>query len=58
MINNEGWGVWGGFTTPQRRWIRRNVDKERWGDYAHLELVVPEPGYFKDWGDDLDDDEE
>jgi hypothetical protein len=46
LINNEQKGVWGGMTGPQRRWIRRNVPKERWRQDTWLRENVPEPEYF------------
>jgi hypothetical protein len=52
LINNEQKGVWGGMTGPQRRWIRRNVHKDRWIDDDHLRLIVPDPDYFSNLDDE------
>lgn len=58
LINNEQKGVWGGMTGPQRRWIRRNVPKDRWNDDAHLRLIVPDPDYFANLDDEDPDEDE
>lgn len=52
LVNNDQNGVWGGMTGPQRRWIRRNVPRERWVDDTWLRENVPEPGYFTNLGDE------
>ena len=57
LINNEGKGVWGGMTTPQRRWIRRNIPRHLWHDEKALRSKVPPPNYFKDYGDEDPDEE-
>jgi hypothetical protein len=57
LINNDQDGVWGGMTRPQRRWIRRNVPRERWTDDAWLRENVPNPDYFADYGDEDPDEE-
>lgn len=51
LENNDGHGVWGGMTVPQRRWIRRNVPRDKWWDDTTLRETVPPPEYFKDLGD-------
>lgn len=50
LVNNDQHGVWGGMTAPQRRWIRRNIPRERWRDEAHLREVAPPPEYFNNHG--------
>lgn len=57
LINNDQNGVWGGLTEPQRKWIRRNIPRERWRDDDHLRERVPPPDYFKDYGDEDPDEE-
>lgn len=58
LENNDSYGVYGGMTVPQRRWIRRNIpDKARWYDDAYLRDRVPAPDYFKDLGDEDPDEE-
>lgn len=52
LINNEQYGVWGGLTDPQRRWIRRNIPRDKWNDDTYLRQRVPPPTYFKDLGDE------
>ena len=29
-VNNEHYGIWGGLSSEQRHWMRRNVPKEEW----------------------------
>lgn len=57
LINNEGRGVWGGLTAPQRKWLRRYVPRDRWNDDAYLRERVPPPEHFKDLGDEDDDED-
>lgn len=52
LVNNEQKGVWGGLTGPQRRWIRRNIPKDRWRDDAWLRDTVPPPDYFTNYDDE------
>lgn len=56
LANNDSTGVWGGMTTPQRRWIRRNMAKADWYNEKALRDKVPGPDYFKDYGDETEDD--
>lgn len=58
LMNNDQSGVWGGMTVPQRKWIRRNVEKDLWRDDDHLREVTPPPEYFEDLGDEDPDYEE
>lgn len=58
LMNNDQSGVWGGMTTNQRRWIRRNVSRDLWRDDKHLREVVPTAEYFEDLGDEDPDWEE
>ncbi len=59
LVNNDLHGVWGGMTSPQRKWVRRNIPSIRWRDSEHLREVVPPPDYFSSMGDeDPDEDEE
>ena len=58
LVNNDANGVWGGMTGPQRRWIRRNVTKDKWTEDEWLRDNVPAPDYFKDLGDEDPDWEE
>lgn len=57
LLNNEQYGVWGGLTDPQRRWIRRNIPRVHWTDDVYLREKVPDPDYFKDYGDENPDEE-
>lgn len=57
LINNDKNGVWGGMTGPQRRWIRRNVPRDRWTDEVHLRDIVPPTDHFSNL-DDEDPDED
>ena len=52
LINNDQHGVFGGMTAPQRKWIRRNVPKDRWRDDGYLRQIVPPPDYFTNLGDE------
>lgn len=58
LVNNDQHGVFGGMTVPQRRWIRRNVPKERWTNDAWLRENVPEPAYFVNLGNEDPDADE
>lgn len=59
LVNNDNHGVFGGMTVPQRRWIRRNVPKDRWRDDEYLRNTVPPPDYFSNYGnEDPDADEQ
>lgn len=58
LVNNEAKGVWGGMTGPQRRWIRRNIPKDRWRDESYLREIVPEPGYFANYDNEDPDHQE
>lgn len=58
LVNNDQHGVFGGMTVPQRRWIRRNVPRDRWDDDAWLREIVPPPDYFSNLGDEDPDAEE
>jgi hypothetical protein len=58
LVNNDSIGVFGGMTAPQRRWIRRNIPKERWNDDRFLRDTVPPPDYFTNYGDEDPDAEE
>lgn len=57
LTNNDG-GVWGGMTLPQRRWIRRNVPRDKWEDEEYLRNEVPPPERFKDLGDEDPEEED
>lgn len=52
LVNNDGVGVFGGMTTPQRKWLRRNAPKDKWNDDEWLRDNVPPPEHFKDLGDE------
>ena len=58
LVNNDQHGVFGGMTAPQRRWVRRNIPKDRWRDEGYLREVVPEPDYFQNYGDEDPDADE
>jgi hypothetical protein len=58
LINNDQKGIWGGMTGPQRRWIRRNVPRDRWRDDAHIRDIVPPPDYFANLDDEDPDEDE
>jgi hypothetical protein len=58
LVNNDHHGVWGGLTGPQRRWIRRNIPRERWTDDKLLRELVPAPDYFSNLGDEDPDAED
>jgi hypothetical protein len=58
LINNDHHGVWGGMTGPQRRWIRRNIPRDRWTDDTFLRDTVPPPEYFVNLGDEDPDADE
>jgi Transcription factor WhiB len=47
MINNEVYGVWGGMTQEDRRWMRLNMERSHWGWYP--------PGSFVPVAADADD---
>lgn len=55
LINNEQSGAFGGFTTEQRRWIRRNRDlipRSEWGDSERWRWIVPSPEFFDEQDED------
>lgn len=58
LINNDPTGVFGGVTVGQRRWIRRNVPRERWTDDAWLRDTVPPPSHFSNLGDEDPDEDD
>lgn len=58
LINNDAHGVWGGLTGPQRRWVRRNVPRDRWTNEQWLHENVPPPDYFGNLGDEDPDEDE
>lgn len=58
LTNNEANGVWGGMTGPQRRWIRRNVPRDRWQEDDYLREIVPPPDYFPNLMDEDPDEED
>jgi hypothetical protein len=58
LINNDQKGIWGGMTGPQRRWIRRNVPKDRWRNDMWLRENVPPPDYFSNLDNEDPDEEE
>lgn len=41
LVNNEGYGVFGGLLPIQRKWIRRNIPKDQWSDPRMWFLRVP-----------------
>lgn len=50
LINNEQAGAFGGFTTEQRRWIRRNRDmipRDSWNNSEAWRWIVPSPEFFE-----------
>lgn len=57
LVNNDQHGVFGGMTVPQRRWIRRNIPKERWKDVKYIREIVPPMDYFHNVGNEDPDEE-
>ena len=55
LMNNDTYGVFGGMTVPQRKWIRRNVPKNKRHSEEYLRKRTPPPEKFKDWGDDVEE---
>jgi hypothetical protein len=61
LINNEQAGAFGGFTTEQRRWIRRNRDiipRSEWNDSERWRGWVPSPEFFELEDEEIDGDVE
>lgn len=57
LVNNEQAGAFGGFTTEQRRWIRRNRDlipRDSWGDSDRWRWIVPSPEFFEETDEEAD----
>lgn len=55
LVNNEQAGTFGGMTTEQRRWIRRNrdlIERENWVQSDGWRWIVPEPEYFEETGEE------
>lgn len=44
LVNNEQFGTFGGLLTIQRRWIRKNIPRDGWGNVDHQS--VPTMEYF------------
>lgn len=52
LLNNDAHGVFGGMTSPQRKWIRRKIPKEQWADFEFLRSEVPAPEHFSNYGNE------
>lgn len=60
LVNNEGYGVFGGFLPIQRKWIRRNrfgvdplIPPSTWDVSEEWRSIVPPPEFFEE--DDEED---
>lgn len=58
LINNEQYGVWGGLTEDERKWVRKEIPKSEWTEPDEWLDQVPEidsePSGMEDnvpWGD-------
>lgn len=55
LVNNEGYGVFGGILPIQRKWVRRNIPKDQWYDPRKWRALVPNLEFFEEESDETAD---
>lgn len=58
LVNNEGYGVFGGLLPIQRKWVRRNIPKDQWYDPRTWYLRVPSLEFFEESDEPADAEED